>query len=173
MKTNPRKAVLIAGLLASGVGMAATETTTINVTANVPGSCSISADPIAFGEVAELGTEVTAAGAVTVNCSTGTTYLVGMDAGQHLLTGFRSMENASDHPISYIIENQNNGQSWGDSGITGGNFTNASSVSGSGDGTDQSLPFTARANGDGQQTGSNVLTAGTSYSDVVTVTVQF
>ena len=173
MNKHFRKAVVFSGLLVAGAASAGTETTTLNVTASVPGSCSISTDPAAFGEIGGPSSpEVTANGNVTVNCSVGTSFIIGMDQGQNHDGTFRAMKNPGGDLIRYIILKPGASDHWGDNGIVGGNFPQ-SPVSGIGSGSDETIPFIAKANGSGMGTGLNTYTPNTSYSDTVTVTVQF
>ncbi|TXH06360.1 MAG: spore coat U domain-containing protein [Nevskiaceae bacterium] len=62
--------------------MAATTSTTMAVTATVTTSCIVAATPVVFGNYAPTATSDTAAtGTITVTCTTGTAYKVGLDAG--------------------------------------------------------------------------------------------
>lgn len=172
MKMHYRKAIIIAGFLASGSAFAATETTTLNVSATVSGSCSVSADPAAFGEISGLpGEEFVANGNIRVNCSSGTSYSVGLDEGQNFDSIIRAMVNGSNHRINYIIEES--GSRWGNAGTPGPVTFNQPARNGVGTGTDQTFSYIARANGVGMVTGGNTFTPGTTYNDVVNVTVHF
>lgn len=169
MKMSPRNALLVAGFLVSGTATAATQTDTINVTANVPGACTISATALSFGEVTQPGTG-TASGDVTVNCSSGLAYKIGMNAGQNFIPASttRAMVNSAGDKINYELFRPG-GAAWGDAGMSSPQTFPGSHLAGSGTGSNQVIAFsgsTTAANG-------TVLTAGTSYSDVVTVTVEF
>jgi spore coat protein U-like protein len=65
--------------LASTPAFATTQTTTFVVSATVQGSCSISATALSFG--AYTGTVLPATSTITVNCTGGTTYNVGLNPG--------------------------------------------------------------------------------------------
>ena len=87
--TNAIKSALpvaVLGFLALGLtstpAFATTQTTTFAVTATVQASCSISATALSFG--AYTGVALPVANTITVNCTGGTTYNVGLNAG---LTG--------------------------------------------------------------------------------------
>ncbi len=61
---------------------AATTTTTIAVTATVQPSCTVSATALAFGSYNPLSaTPLDGTSTITVNCTTGTVYTVGLNAG--------------------------------------------------------------------------------------------
>jgi spore coat protein U-like protein len=84
--TNAIKSALpvaVLGFLALGLtstpAFATTQTTTFAVTATVQGTCTISAAPLSFG--AYTGLALPAANTITVNCTGGTTYNVGLDKG--------------------------------------------------------------------------------------------
>lgn len=164
-----KQATIFAGFLISGAATAATETTTIDVTASVAGSCTVIADPLAFGDVAS-DSEKNASGAVTVNCSNGIAYQVGMNEGQNPQVGERAVTNSGGDFILYRIFKSPENFEWGDSGI-GGAFPHAI-VNGVGNGLDQTLDFVGIANPTGVFP-LGFFTAGTTYSDVVTVTVLF
>jgi len=169
MNKHFRQAIILTGILISSAATAATETTTIDVTASVAGSCTVNSDPLTFGDV-ESGSETNASGAVTVNCSNGIVYRVGMNEGQHVQNGERAMTNPGGDFILYRIFKSPENIEWGDGSI-GGSFPHAI-VNGTGNGLDQTLDFLGVANPSGVfPVGS--FTAGTDYSDVVTVTVQF
>jgi spore coat protein U-like protein len=65
--------------LASTPVFATTQTTTFAVTASVQGSCTISSTALSFG--AYTGTALPGTSTITVNCTGGTTYNVGLNAG--------------------------------------------------------------------------------------------
>lgn len=78
------QAILIGtGLTAlASQAMAATTTTTMAVTATVTSSCIVAALPVVFGNYDPTSaTDKTGTGTITVTCTTGTAYKVGLDAG--------------------------------------------------------------------------------------------
>src|SRR5512136_2018206 len=90
-RINLMLAVAGALVVASGTAGAATKTTTFGVSATVNPNCLVSAQALNFGgydgTAAKTGTSD-----VTVRCSAGTTYTVGLSAGggtfaQRLLSG--------------------------------------------------------------------------------------
>jgi spore coat protein U-like protein len=79
------KVTLVAGALAAvGVANAATRTTTFPVTATVATNCLVSAAALGFGTYTQGNGDVDATSVVSVRCSTGLAFNVGLDAG---LTG--------------------------------------------------------------------------------------
>jgi len=75
-------AVIAAVALAPGYAMAATATTTLTVTATVLTSCTVVSLPVAFGNYSyATTTDGTATGTLTVTCSAGLPYNVGLDQG--------------------------------------------------------------------------------------------
>jgi spore coat protein U-like protein len=77
--------VMVFGISLSGYAYGATETATLNVTANSVAACTATASPIDFGDYVGIGKE--ANGAVTVNCTNGTFYSISLDNGSNY--GFR------------------------------------------------------------------------------------
>jgi spore coat protein U-like protein len=65
--------------MVSAPAFATTATTTFAVTASVQGTCTISATGLSFG--AYTGTALPGTSTITVTCSGGTTYNVGLNAG--------------------------------------------------------------------------------------------
>ena len=72
-------AALCAFAISSPLALAATVTTTLPVSATVLSVCIVSALPLAFGNYS--GAQNNATTSVTVTCSLGATYNVGLDAG--------------------------------------------------------------------------------------------
>lgn len=76
--------VLVIALIVSGPAttLAATKTATFTVTATVISDCSIaSASNINFGSVGVMASNTDSTGTLSVTCTTGTTYNLGLDAG--------------------------------------------------------------------------------------------
>jgi spore coat protein U-like protein len=67
--------------LFSAPAMAGTATTTMGVSATINGTCSVTANPIAFGTVLLTNANTPASGSVSVNCTNGVAYVVGIDNG--------------------------------------------------------------------------------------------
>jgi spore coat protein U-like protein len=69
-------------LALSNSSMAATTTTTFTVTATVVATCSVSATDLSFGNYDPVSvSDLDATNTVTVTCTDGTSYDVGLDAG--------------------------------------------------------------------------------------------
>ncbi len=66
----------------SNSSLAATDTTTFTVTATVVATCSVSATDLSFGNYDPVSvSDLDATNTVTVNCTDGTSYDIGLDAG--------------------------------------------------------------------------------------------
>lgn len=91
----------------AGVAFAGTATATLNVTANIDASCTISATPVAFGAYNPTSaTAHYASGTVTVGCVKGSVPTVALDGGQHQGATVidRSMKHATDADLlSYSL----------------------------------------------------------------------
>lgn len=85
MNLNPlvrRAAQLLSALVLAALPLraAATDlTSTFNVTATVLASCTLSAGNVAFGNYSS--TQLDATGTLSVTCTTGAAYVIGLDAG--------------------------------------------------------------------------------------------
>ena len=95
-----RKIIMMAAgaatLLASPA-IAATEDTTMDVTANVLNSCTVTATPMSFGTLTTLGTgNIDSSSTVGVTCTLGATYVVSMDDGANDDAGQRRLAHATD-----------------------------------------------------------------------------
>lgn len=152
------------GMLISGSAFAATQTTTMNVSATVGATCSISATPIDFGLYS--GTLKNANGSITVNCTAGAPYSVGIDEGLNQAGGFRNITNGTDSIIYELYSDSGYASVWGDNGITGGNYPYGNAVAGSGIGSDQTLTVY------GELSAGPLVSTG-SYTDTVNVIVEF
>lgn len=83
-------------LSASGIALAASQSSNLAVSASVAQNCTISTSPLAFGAydpvVAHASAALNASGSVTVACTKGATGLtVGMDNGLHVSGSQRQM----------------------------------------------------------------------------------
>ncbi len=112
---------------------AATATTTFNVTANVPNTCSVSAVELAFGSY--IGTaDVLDTTTVTVKCTSGLDYTVGLDDGLNYsaCSSHRCMKHGTADYLNYeLYSDSARTTRWGN--------VSGSWVSGSGTGADQTL----------------------------------
>jgi len=165
-------AMLIASSLLSGVSVADTVSSTMDVTATVGGVCSVSADGIAFGTV-DGTVSAQALGSIRVTCPSGTPYNVALDAGLNYdaANQYRRIQNAAGDSIVYALFDDAGGVEWGDSDF-GNTYPAAPSVAGIGTGVQEAITVTGVTDNIPSPFGS-VWTPGTSYSDTVFVTVHF
>jgi spore coat protein U-like protein len=156
--------VLAAALTTSA--SAATQTTTMGVSATVNDNCTVSASSVAFGNIDVLSaTAPTATGGITVKCTTGTAWTATASAGggSGATATLRKMTHATDatKTLNYALYTDSGYVTvWGD-GSTG------SGITGTGTGADDARTVYAKV-----PTGQNTATKG-SYSDSVTVTVTY
>ena len=154
-------------LIFSGPGLAAQISTTMQVTATMVGSCSISATAMVF-PAHDGSADVTTTSTITSNCTSGQAYLVHLDAGTHYSGGSRYVadDSTGTHFIAYQLYQGATTTPWGDAGNTG-SATNAwGSVSLAGTGLDQPSTVSGKLFG-----GANVPVG--SYSDVINITVTY
>lgn len=169
MHTSPIKKFLqfiLLPLLTSlpASAMAATVTDTFQVTATVLGSCLVSATDLAFGNYTPTsGTALDQTSTVTVTCTTGTTYSVGLNAGLNDdgngVAGRRMVYNTTNF-LAYAL--------YSDSGRTTnwGNTPPTDTVGGTGNGAAQDITVYGRV------PINQYVTAG-AYADTITVTVTY
>ncbi|MFP4640225.1 MAG: spore coat U domain-containing protein [Guyparkeria sp.] len=85
MKTKALLATM--GLLAATIGgkiaMAATDTTTFEVTATVEDACAVSATDLAFGTYDPNAGDLDGTSTITASCTEGTSYDIGLDTGEN------------------------------------------------------------------------------------------
>lgn len=162
----PKTAALVCAAMVLGIpaaGLAATATTTFQVTATVLSVCTVSATNLAFGNYdASSGTPNDASSTVTTTCSNSTAYTVALNAGtgSGATVAMRRMTNGAN-TLNYSM------------------YTTAGRTTVWGDGTLSTVTQAATGNGSGQAltvfgripTGQYV-TAG-NYTDTVTATVTY
>src|ERR1700680_2226926 len=117
---NMQRALLAAGLLVtSASALAATVTTTFQVTANVAAQCKVSASDLAFGTVDPLGGNVDQTTTVIVKCTKNSPYTVGLSAGT--TTGAtinqRLMANGTDTMQYNLYTDSGRANIWGNSAV--------------------------------------------------------
>lgn len=116
-------AALLLGV-ASSPGQAATATGTMAVSATVLTSCTVTPGPLAFGNYDPTSaTPLDATATIAVQCTAGTAYSVGLNAGVGAgatLTGRKMTVAAGASTLNYTIYN-NSGRTvnWGDTGPNG------------------------------------------------------
>lgn len=83
-------------LVCTGTAEAAQATANLNVSATVADTCGVTDAALAFGTVVpSAGTTLPITGSISVTCSLGTTFSVGLGNGQNLSGGARRMRKGS------------------------------------------------------------------------------
>lgn len=168
MKMSRKNVLKLAGALvcataiATPVAIAATTTTTFQVTATVLSVCSVSATNLAFGNYdASLGTPVDGSSTVTVTCTPSETYDVGLNAGTGTgaTVAVRRMTNGANTLDYSLYTNAGRTTVWGE---TIGTDTQA----GTGNGAGQALTVYGRI------PTAQYVAAG-AYTDTITATVTY
>lgn len=156
--------VSVAVVLATpAAGIAATATTTFQVTATVLSVCTVSATNLAFGNYdASSGTPNDASSTVTTTCSNTTAYTVALNAGtgSGATVALRKMTNGANTLNYSMYTTAGRTTVWGDGTLS--TVTQA----GTGNGSGQALTVYGRV------PTSQYVTAG-SYTDTVTATVTY
>ena len=139
---------------------AATESSNIGASAEVSTVCSLDSTPLAFGEVALSGATPGTA-TVTVNCTGGGAYTVGLGNGLHNVVAQRNLVSGANVLAYELYKQVGHTTRWGDAG--------AELVSGTGNAADQVLTVY------GQVTTGQTLVSGngTPYTDTVLVTLTY
>jgi spore coat protein U-like protein len=147
---------LLACLTGTPPAYAATTSTTFTVTATVATVCSVTATDLAFGAYANSA--IAATSTVSVTCTSGGAYTVGLSDGANFSTT-RRMKNAGTDYLGYeLYKDALHSNRWGNSG--------GELVSGSGSGSAQDLTVY------GNLPAGQGLIAG-SYTDTIQVTVTY
>ncbi|NMG35433.1 fimbrial major subunit CsuA/B family protein [Azoarcus sp. TTM-91] len=148
----------LALLLPAGAAFGATATATFSVTATVLANCIVSASPLAFGNYSSLQLDATTT--VTVTCTSGTTYNVGLDAGIGSGATVTTRRMSGVGTLNYTL--------YSDSARTTvfGNTVGTNTVAATGTGSAQPLTVYGRIPG-GQYPAAG------SYTDTITVTVTY
>jgi spore coat protein U-like protein len=157
-------AVLAAGLTVAGSALAATTSSTFQVTANVVAQCNISAANLGFGAVDPLGGNVDASSALTVKCTKNSAYTVGLDAGVTVgaTIAARKMANGADIMNYNLYTDAARASVWGNTTGTWASGT------GAGMGTAQTLTVYGRV-----PTGQTNLAVGNYTETTITATVTY
>ncbi len=154
-------AIALAGaLLGTPAARAAQATSTFTVTATVTSGCTVSATNLAFGLYDSTSlADRSGSSTITVMCSLGTPYSVGLDLGQYASAGVRRMALGADRLTYQLFRDAALSLPFGaiGSGLT---------VPGVGTGIAQSVPVF------GLLPAAQVVPLG-AYTDTVTVTVEY
>ena len=148
----------ILGLSSMGA-MAATATSTFQVTANVQATCQISSTTLNFGNYS--GAELTNTSTITVNCTQNQGYNIGLNGGSNSLpvTG-RKMTGPGGTVLNYALYRDNNHTTnWG-------NTVGTDTQQGNGSGANQTLTVY------GKLAANQLVTPG-AYSDTITATITY
>lgn len=156
--------IVFSYLIFSTSSFAATATATFAVTAAVNDTCGVSAAPLAFGTFDPTG-GVTQDGTttLTVLCTTGTAYEVGLDAGSgpSATVDIRQMTDVSNNILNYsLYQNASRTLVWG-------NTVGTDTLAGTGTGAPQTLNVYGRI-----LSGQTAAPVG-AYIDTVTVNVNY
>lgn len=158
-----RLSVLAASVLFAGSALAQTATTDFNVQITITAECVIdSATDLDFGSSGFIDADIDAANAVTVTCTNGTGYEIGLDAGQGVgaTVASRLMTGTGGETIAYsLYQDAGRSQVWGDT-------QSVDTVSATGTGTPQTYDVFGRV------PAQNTPPPG-DYADIVTVTVSY
>ena len=153
---------LFASLLPCGLSQAATTTTTFQVQITITSSCVInSASTLNFGTQGVLTADVDGTSTLQVQCTAGTPYNIGLDAGtgSGATVSGRKMT-SGDSTISYALySNAGRTSNWG-------NTVGTDTVSGTGNGSTQSSTVYGRV-------AAQSTPAPGTYSDTITMTVTY
>jgi len=153
--------IAVIGIAAAAVpALASTATTTFNVTATVQATCLISASNLGFGTY--TGSAIATTTTLSVTCTNGTTYNVGLNAGTSAgaTVSARAMTGPGAAILDYALyQDSGHSTNWG-------NTVGTDTKSGTGNGSAQTLTVY------GNLTGNQYPTPG-SYSDTITATITY
>jgi spore coat protein U-like protein len=155
----------VSGFLAIGlIGLSSNAfADTVDVTADVPDACTVSAGALAFGTYApDRTTALAAAGSFDVVCSLASTVDIALDAGGNIDSNVRRMSNGTGGFLSYEIFDAGNTQKIGDNSTI---LEQPLLAQGLGVGT-TTITLNGQAAGNQQPPGGN-------YSDTVQVSLTF
>lgn len=150
---------MMVGLIASSALNAATVSTPLSVTLSVgAGSCSVLAAPVAFVDTGTF--PIYADGSVTVTCSNGSNYSIGLDGGLHYDGVGRWVDDGNGNSVQYLLfQDASYLTLWGD-GVNNGPVLNDV-----GNGASQTHPVYGAIPGGNFGAGP--------YSDAVNVSVNY
>lgn len=153
--------LLAAGGLSSSAMAASPATATMDVKINIVGACTVTAAELDFGNNGVLANVINQDSSLTVTCSNGLGYNVGISDGANVSSSVRRMKGVTspNEFITYeLYKNSGRTERWGAAGVA--------RQPGTGTGVAQTIPVY------GQVTSQSTPTAG-AYSDTVAVTVDY
>jgi spore coat protein U-like protein len=168
MNKRFRIVLAVAGTIAAGSAGAATATTTFLVTATVGANCLTSATGMAFGTYLPGNGNINQTSTVSVRCTSGTAFTVGLNAGTFggATVTTRRMANGAA-PLAYALyRDAARTLNWGN---TAGTDTLAGA--GLGLAIANAVPFTVY--GQIPDSGANQAATVGAYTDTITVTVTY
>jgi spore coat protein U-like protein len=163
-KTMAVRAGALLAALAPAPAFAATTSTTLNVDATVTANCSVSSSALSFGNVNPLsGSDVDAAGGISVTCTSGTDWeaTAGVGSGSGASFADRRMTSGANLLSYNIYTDAARANVWGDG--TGGTAT----IADTGTGAVQNVTVYGRV-----PSGQTSVPPG-GYADTVAVTVTY
>ena len=152
-------AAFAASTLISGQALAVTATGNLKVKIKIKAECTVAADTentLDFGEVSFIDNDLDVDGSLTVRCTKGTDYTIGLGDGEN---GDRTMDDGASNSIAYeLYSNSDRDANWG----TGG-----SAVSDEGNGAEQTHTVYGRVPAPAEQPPPG------DYEDTVAITVTY
>lgn len=130
------------GLCLAGQDQNGSGTIPISVTLAITNDCTtITAPNISFGSAPLVGSFAAVSQSISVICTKGSTYTVGLSNGNNAVGSVRNMANGTNR-LSYDIFKGTSTSRWGPSGTERQSSANAATVSS--DGLTRTFPYTAR-----------------------------
>lgn len=153
--------ILSACLLGAAGAHADTDTANLNVKVTITATCnihSVSPTDVDFGSIASTAIDTDAAGTLSVNCTPGTDYTIGLDDGENVSGGGdRRMIKGSDYVAYELYRDGARSQRWGNGP--------SDSLAGTGSGSAQTISVYGRIASANSPVGD--------YTDVVIATVTY
>ncbi len=155
-------AVVAAALLAAPTARAATATNTLTVNATVLGICTIAPAALAFGNYDPTVANTDAFATITVHCTSGSSYWVGLGLGSNASGAARRMAGGSAEFLTYeLYRDAGHSTIWDNAAVTASPATNPAAGYSA---------YTATVYG--RIAGGQAVSTG-NYTDSVTMTVNF
>jgi spore coat protein U-like protein len=165
MTWNFRLAIAAGALAVAGSANAATATSTFQVTATVNSACQATATNLAFGAYTPGSGLINQTSTVSVRCTQGTTYSIGLNAGTFGTIAARQMGFGAQRLNYSLFRDAARTQNWGNTPPT-------DTVAGSGTGI--AAAYTAyTVYGQILDSAANQAVTPGAYTDTITVTVTY
>jgi spore coat protein U-like protein len=160
MKSVLLLATAVLGMAAAQTALAATATSSIGASASVSTVCTVNSAPLSFGEVALSGATAGST-TVSVTCTDGGGYTVGLGDGLHSVAAQRNLVSGANALAYDLYKETGRTTRWGDTG--------AGLVSGAGTAVEQSLTVYGQV-----KAGQPLLSGnGALYTDTIMVTLTY